>query len=243
MNARVCLVMHDVAPATWERCEAVMQRLASVCDGPWTFLAVPNYHRRGRLDRDDHFRRGLNRYLEKGCEIAQHGYFHLDPRAARGIGQHVRRRMYTAGEGEFSALDYAAARRRIEAGRAVLARAGWRADGFVAPAWLCSAEAQRAVEEAGFAYCSSLGDITALPEGRPVAGRSFCYSARSLLRRKISRVFNSQLLRRLSNEPVVRVAMHPADAEHEELLKHAQWLVAELVKRREPVVKRSLLAT
>ena len=58
------------------------------------------------------------------------------------------------GQGELYLVSAANAERRLDAGRAIVERAGLSSDmhGFVPPAWLLSSAARRVVKQAGFAF-------------------------------------------------------------------------------------------
>ncbi|HEY0229715.1 MAG TPA: DUF2334 domain-containing protein, partial [Dokdonella sp.] len=113
----LCIAVHDVAPATWPQCAALLALLDEFGAPPVTLLVVPDYHHRGRADADIGFRRAIEGRLARGDEIALHGYFHLDDGPPpRTPGDWLRRRQLTAGEGEFAALSDEHAGRRIAAG-------------------------------------------------------------------------------------------------------------------------------
>ena len=103
--------------------------------------------------------------------------------------------------------------------RLALARAWARAlqlpvQGFVAPAWLLSAAAWRAVEAAGFAYTCTLTELVAWPGRRRLHSRSIVFSTRSRWRRVLSIAWNTLLARALARTPLLRLELHPADADH-----------------------------
>ena len=65
----------------------------------------------------------------------------------------------TAGEGEFLGLDHAEALSRMRRGKALIEDATGRASaGFIAPAWLYSDDARRALADAGFALVAQIGE-------------------------------------------------------------------------------------
>src|SRR5579884_1177916 len=114
MSGALCIALHDVAPATWPHCARWLDLLDALGAPPLTLLVVPNFHGRGRIDRDPAFCRAIERRLAGGDELALHGYDHRDAAPApRGARAWWRRRVLTAGEGEFAALDEAQARERI----------------------------------------------------------------------------------------------------------------------------------
>jgi hypothetical protein len=110
--------------------------------------------------------------LERGDELALHGYSHLDTEAGSGgLRARFLRNVYTRREGEFAALTEAEARRRLELGLDWFAARGWTPTGFVPPAWLLGEGAWRALRDAPFAYTTTFSHFHCLPgtrERRPV---------------------------------------------------------------------------
>lgn len=247
----VCVSLHDVAPATWPACERLIRALHEVAPIPLTLLVVPHYHRRDSGDAG--YRVTLDRRLALGDELALHGYFHLDegPRPRPGRDW-LRRRWYTAGEGEFAALDENTAWLRLEAGLRWFARRDWPVAGFIAPAWLLSPGSWRALAALPFRYTTSLRhfyllDDTALAatnkERLALPSQSLVYSVRGGWRRRVSRHWNETLYRRLAAQPLLRLSLHPADAAYSEVIRHWQALLARaLHDGREAMTKRDWAA-
>jgi hypothetical protein len=229
--------IHDVAPATWTHCRALLALVDALRAGPASLLVVPDYHGRCRVDRDAGFRRAIDRRLEHGDEVALHGYRHVDEAPLRpGAGDRLRRRVYTAGEGEFAALDGEETVRRIGRGLAMLARCGWAAEGFTPPAWLVSEEAAAALACSPLRYLA-LRDRLVSAGGAAIAGPSLVVSVRSPWRRVLSRVFVDVTARRTAAMPLVRVALHPADAAHPAVMRHWQRALEMLLETRTPVTE------
>jgi len=219
----LCVSIHDVAPATWAACRTLMAAIAEVDPRlPLTLLVVPDYHALGH-GVPAGYRAWLNHRISAGDEIALHGYTHRDeaPPAA-GMSDALRRRFYTAGEGEFAALSREAALRKLAAADGWCATQGWRAHGFVAPAWLMSRGTWDALSAFDFQYTTTLGRFHLLREGRSIRAPSLVYSARSPWRRWMSQQWNDVLSGAVREAPLVRLGLHPADAQHPELVAHAQ---------------------
>jgi uncharacterized protein len=211
----LCIVLHDVAPATWARCRWLLDTLAQIGDFPVTLLAVPSYHGGARHHA---FERWLASRAAGGDEVALHGFDHLDRGAPRGPIDYLRRRVYTRGEGEFGALDFDTATRRLRAGSAWLREVGIAPAGFVAPAWLLSADAWRALRRQPFAYTCTLRHLVLLdPAGaadaplRRIACQSQVYSSSTRWRQQLSVLWNEALARLQQPQPVVRLELHPGD--------------------------------
>ena len=94
----LCVSLHDVAPATWASCQRVLSAIREVAEIPLTLLVVPAYH--GQCSAQHEFEQAITTQLLAGHELALHGYFHLDPQVPSDVIDWLRRRIYTAGEGE-----------------------------------------------------------------------------------------------------------------------------------------------
>lgn len=238
----LCISIHDVAPATWSLCERLMQAVHAVADVPLTLLVVPAFHRLPVTDTA-HYERALERCQARGDELALHGYVHLDeaPRAKR-LRERYLREVFTTREGEFSALTAGEAAARIEQGLGWFAQRGWPVSGFVAPAWLLSAGAWDALRQFPFAYTTTMRHVYLLPEHRKLAAPSLTYTARNAAGRFLSSRVNDFLAGAQRTRPLTRLALHPADARHPELMRHCQQLVARLLEHREPMTKAAFAA-
>jgi predicted deacetylase len=228
----LCISLHDVAPATLGDCTNALAFLDELGLGPVALLVVPDYHGRGRADRDDRFAAFIESRILRGDEIVLHGYRHTDtaPRP-RGIREWLVRRVYTDSEGEFSQLDFEIAKARILRGLVVMRSAGWHPTGFVAPAWLMSPSAMCALEETSLQYCATRDTVVALKSDHRIAAPSLVVSTRTAWRRALSPMWNLALLRRHASSRVVRVAMHPADLRYPAMEALWRRLLAKLGDR------------
>ena len=170
IDARMlCVSIHDVAPATWADCLRLVEAVRAVADIPLTWLVVPHYH--FRPEQSPAMEACLNVALERGDELALHGYSHLDTEAASGgLRTRFLRNVYTRREGEFAALTEAEARRRLELGLDWFAARGWTPTGFVPPAWLLGEGAWRALRAAPFAYTTTFSHFHCLPRASEPQG-------------------------------------------------------------------------
>jgi len=212
---RLCISLHDVAPATLDDCRRSLAFLDELRLGPVALLVVPDYHGLGRADRDDRFASFIESRILRGDEVVLHGYRHLDESPPpRDLREWLTRRVYTDREGEFSRLEFETARTRILRGLVVLRSAGWHPTGFVAPAWLLSAPALCALEQTSLQYCATRDAVVALQSGHRTPAPSLVVSTRSAWRRALSPIWNQTLLERHATSPVLRAAIHPADVRY-----------------------------
>jgi len=232
----LCVSLHDVAPATWPYCRNVLEAVQEVADIPLTLLVVPAYH--GECSAQPEFEQAISRQHAAGHELALHGYFHADPHMPSDIVDWFRRRVYTAGEGEFCALSEDEARERLTLGSRWFAANGWTMSGFVAPAWLLGAGAWRALRaRKGLQYTSTLTRLIVLPEGHAIRAPCLTYSVRSAWRRPTSIAWNTLLSRATQSSPVLRLGLHPFDAESGPVRRSWQRLLKRALSDRTAVTK------
>ena len=238
MTRAVCIAIHDVAPATWPRCEVLFDLLQRLGAPPATLLVVPDYHRRGSVERDLAFVRAIDRRIASGDEIALHGYHHVDdgPVPHSPI-EWLTRRVLTASEGEFSALTEHEATIRIDAGLRMFERLQWSVAGFVAPAWLLGDGARAALAKTQLRYTSTHAHLETLAEGRRIAAPAISASTRSAWRRWSSRQWLGIARIALRDAPLVRVALHPSDVSDARILGAWRVLLTALLAERVALTK------
>jgi hypothetical protein len=242
MNTSLCIAIHDVAPATWPQCSRLLAMLDGLGGPPLTLLIVPDYHDRGRIDHAREFISAIERRLDRDDELALHGYDHLDRAAPpRTPGAWFRRRVLTAGEGEFSAICFAEARQRIGRGLEIFERLGWRADGFVPPAWLTSTDAQQALRRFPLRYTSTHTQLIDLRGDYAIAAPCLTASPRSAWRRATSKLWLRAAERFTAQAPLLRIGLHPADANHADMLSAWRGLLERLLRTRTPLKKSQAL--
>ena len=232
----LCVSIHDVAPSTWAECLLLLRAVREVADIALTWLVVPQYH--DSLLRSRSYELMLEALLAQGHEIVLHGYTHRDEAPLQGrLPGRLLRTVYTEREGEFAAIDGAEARRRIELGLAWFAQRGWPVDGFVAPAWLLGEQAWAAVAEYPFTYTTTYAHFHVLRPARKLFAPALVYASRNRAGRALSPPLLGLFARAQHQAPLVRLALHPRDAYHPALVRHAQRLIERLLKSRQAVTK------
>lgn len=241
----VTVVMHDVAPATWPRCRALLELIDSLGAPPVTLLVVPHFHRHLAV-RDAHaFVDALGARLARGDELALHGYFHVDEAPApRSLAGFIARRVLTRGEAEFAAIDGGEAARRLAAGIALFASMGWPLHGFVPPAWQLNAPTRRAIEACGhrFGYVPVKDGMYRLPDWALERTGNFCYSPDRAWRRGLSRTLIAGEACRARSRRLLRLSLHPLDAEFAPVRAHWRTLLERALAERTPLTKRDAMA-
>jgi len=226
----LCVVLHDVAPATQGACERLLRAIDDVAEIPRTLLAVPRYHCDPPSVEFEQWLKHRHRY---GDEIALHGYTHLDEGESHGILDHLRRHHYTRGEGEFWDLSLPEAMRRLTAGVRWFHRLGVQLYGFVAPAWLIGPGTWEALRWLELSYTCTLSRIVLLPDRHSLRSQSLVYSADSLWRRQASVAWNHTLALLQRRNPVLRLELHPHDVEYPAIRRSWQRLLAAHLRERE----------
>lgn len=225
-DRHLSLVLHDIAPETWPdyidfvaKVDALARRHGPI---PITWLVVPDFHHRSDCRRDGAFLENLQRRRAMGDELALHGYYHCDdapsPRTPRDW---FMRRFYTW-EGEFYALDENEAAQRLDKGIELFRSQGWPLTGFVAPAWLMSQGARRALAKRNFCYTSDPQHLYTLPDYTRLEAPGLVWSARSAWRRGLSRLASETQRWRSREAPLLRLGLHPVDMRHARV--QAYWL-------------------
>src|SRR4051794_32282042 len=151
---RLAVTLHDVEPATFERCALMREWLDDLEVERVTLLVIPAADLHPLGDRAPQLVSWVEQRARRGDEIAQHGFQHLQVRAAAPPRQLVARAQ-GADAAEFVGLNEVETRRVVDAGRRILKLAGLETHGFVAPAYAYT-PALRATLAERFAWWAGL---------------------------------------------------------------------------------------
>ena len=208
--------LHDAHPGSQEQIAEQVAFLAAHGVRRSSILVVPEFHHGTPTGAHSDFRDAVSVWQADGHEIVLHGFYHdrLESPPEK-LSTLFWTRLYTNREAEFLDLPRDVARDRLAQGRKLFESLGWRAGGFVAPAWLMAAWIPEILAEMGFAYTTTLKEIVPLGPGthRVSASQSLCYSTRASWRRFASAVWNKQLFGRLRETNLIRLSLHPRDLE------------------------------
>ena len=130
----IAVALHDVEPATFERCALIRDWLSDHGIEHVTLLVIPARDLHPFDDRRPELAVWLDERARCGDAIAQHGFEHLQRRKA-GFTRQAVARLQGARAAEFIGLDPTETRRAVAAGRRLLKLAGVEPRGFVAPAY------------------------------------------------------------------------------------------------------------
>ena len=161
--------LHDISPLTQALCEKIMSDLQEMGISKMSLLIIPNHHGRAPVGENSSFQRWLSGKVNAGNEPVLHGYFHQRPEnRADSLFSKLTTEVYTAEEGEFYDLSFDQATGLLSDGLAALAFLERKIAGFIAPAWLLSEAAERAVASLGDRRARQDRSLTRPLDRRPV---------------------------------------------------------------------------
>jgi hypothetical protein len=227
--------LHDVSPHTRGDCECILTELAELGVRACSLLVVPNHHTRGHFLADPAFCEWLCAQAKIGHEVVIHGYHHQRARREdEDLRTQLTTRVYTADEGEFYDISWGDASLLVDRAREEFESIGLKPEGFIAPAWLLSNGAERALHQAGVQYTVLLDEVIDLETGRRTHSQSLVWSVRSAWRRVVSLVWNAMLYRGLRNNPLLRISIHPVDRHHPAIWRQVRRLIRRGLDGRAP---------
>ena len=182
-----------------------------------SMLVVPGPWRGGDLIGDDSFRNWLHETATDRHEVVQHGFSHtIDHFDEPNIFGRLVGNFAARGCQEFWSISETEARNRLHNGLAVLAKAGHRPVGFVAPGWLTSRAAVGAVRRVGFNYLTTHFFVRDFVSEKKYFAPVVCQRPNSASTATVAKLTkNLAMALRVANLPI-RVAIHPDDLEQHE---------------------------
>jgi len=233
--------LHDVTPAHGEVVFRAIDHLRRAGVGALTLLVVPDFHRRARLADHPEFCARLRAAMTEDDEVVLHGYHHLADWPAGTTGQRLAASLLTAGEGEFHALDRKRAAALIAAGLGEIEGAlGVRPSGFVAPAWLHNDGVVDAVRRAGLDWCEDHWFVYNLRTGDQLLAPAVSLASRDPIRRIGSGWLARGLCGALPRLRTVRLAVHPGDYGHSDLVAAIDRVLATWLPAHPPTTVRAV---
>lgn len=130
----LAVALHDVEPATYERCALIRDWLSDHGVDRVTLLVIPARDLHPFHDRRPEMTEWLAERSRAGDSVAQHGLSHVQLRPGPRVREALGHRR-TARTAEFVGLDEGETQRAVSAGRRLLKLAGIEPRGFVAPAY------------------------------------------------------------------------------------------------------------
>ncbi|MBK8012749.1 MAG: polysaccharide deacetylase family protein [Deltaproteobacteria bacterium] len=239
--------IHDVTPRFHDEVLEIHRKLRSLGVDQPTLLVVPAFEVRGQgrnwdLRKHPESARWLRHQQARGSEIVLHGLSHRafarPPPGARAWLMH---HGYSRGCAEFAHIGRQEAKRRLGAGQNIFEDCGLKTDGFIAPAWQQSPAAFDALRETGLQYTAFFGSVVDLKRDLRMKTPVLTFSAPGVLTDHAKRAFMRGRETWAAKTPLIRVALHPEDAQTPGRLEHIVRRVEVLLRRRRVVPYRDLI--
>jgi predicted deacetylase len=262
----IAVALHDVEPATFERCALIRDWLDDHGVRRVTLMVIPARDLHPLAERSPEMVRWLIERERVGDAIAQHGFQHLRPRSARrraparAGGRYQALRTLSRDRGnEFVGLDAAETRRSLDAGRRLLKLAGIEPTGFVAPGYAYTPALHAALSER-FQWWAALLGVHRTQNAVARAGRSSDgreAPARPCTRRalappvalsssgRLRRALSPALLRAgaLASGETLRLDVHPDDLDRPSHMLALEWVLSRASASRASITYDELAGT
>jgi predicted deacetylase len=253
----IAVALHDIEPATFERCALIRDWLDDHGVSRVTLLVIPARDLHPLAERSPEMVSWLIERERGGDALAQHGFQHLRSGRARGPYQALRT-LGTDRETEFLGLDERETRQAVDAGRRVLKLAGIEPRGFVAPGYAYTPALRETLGERFHWWTALLGLHRARPAKDRIAGAEHDASgrtegasaARDLLGPPIAlssagtlrSALSPALLRAgaLISGATLRLDLHPSDLDHPNHMLALEWVLRRSARTREAVTYEEL---
>jgi predicted deacetylase len=243
---RIAVALHDIEPATFERCALIRDWLDDHGVDRVTLLVIPARDLHPLAERSPEMAAWLIERQRQGDSIAQHGFRHEQLRRGGFAGRSVAHPRVSRA-GEFVGLDQDETRRVLDAGRRVLKLAGLEPGGFVAPAYAYT-PALSALLPSRFRWWASLLSLhqpLAIEERQEGDPRRLLAPAWGVgTDGRLRRLLSPTLIRAgsLLCGQTMRLEVHPADLQYPRYMMALEWILGRDARRRQAVTYDELIA-
>jgi uncharacterized protein len=235
----LAVALHDIEPATFERCALIRDWLDDHGVDRVTLLVIPARDLHPLGERSPEMASWLTERRRAGDSIAQHGFRHAHLRR----GAFSRTALPARRAAEFVGLDAEETRRAVDSGWRLLKLAGLEPHGFVAPAYAYTPALHRVLPRR-FRWWADLWRLHRPPGGAdpgpagPLAP-AWGTGAEGVVRRALS----PSLIRAgsLLAGRTLRVDVHPADLERPRQMLALEWVLGRAGGRREAITYDELI--
>jgi predicted deacetylase len=238
----IAVALHDIEPATFERCALIRDWLDDHGVDRVTLLVIPARDLHPLGERSPEMTSWLAERRRAGDSIAQHGFQHERPRGA--FSRQAFLRSPGRRTGEFVGLDVNETQRAVNAGWRLLKLAGVEPDGFVAPSYAYTPALHRVLAHR-FRWWAGLLRLHRRPAAAgeelprllaPVWGMGTAGPVQRTLSPALIRAGGMLCGRTL------RLDLHPADLQHARHMIALEWVLHRAGHRRKAITYDELLA-
>jgi predicted deacetylase len=240
---RIAVALHDIEPATFERCALIRDWLNDHGVDRVTLLVIPARDLHPLGERSPEMTTWLAECRAAGDSIAQHGFQHERTRRA-GLSPQSLLCSPTRRSGEFVGLDAAETQRAVNAGWRLLKLAGIEPDGFVAPAYAYTPELRSVLPRHFRWWAGLLGvhrrALSADEQRARLLAPAWGRGGDGVL----GRAFSPALIRAggLLSGRTLRLDLHPADLQHPRQMLALDRVLDRAGRRREAITYDELAA-
>jgi predicted deacetylase len=240
---RIAVALHDIEPATFERCAMIRDWLDDHGVDRITLLVIPARDLHPLGERCPEMVRWLNERRLAGDAIAQHGFQHQQLRR----GARTRHSLMPARGGrqaEFVGLDDEETRRAVDAGWRVLKLAGIEPDGFVAPAYAYTPALRRVLPRKFRWWASLLRVHRAIATGEGDRTQWLAPAWGMGAEGRMRRALSPPLIRAgsLLSGDTLRLDLHPADLQHPRHMMALEWVLSHSTRRRQAITFEDIVS-
>ena len=242
-RARIAVALHDIEPATFERCALIRDWLDDHGVDRITLLVIPARDLHPLGERCPEMIGWLSERHLAGDSIAQHGFQHEQLRR----GSFTRQGLNPARgwrSAEFVGLDEEETRRAVDAGWRVLKLAGIEPDGFVAPAYAYT-PALRRVLPRKFRWWASLLHLHRARGGDDGTRTQWLAPAWGMgADSRVRRLLAPPLIRAGSVlcGDTLRLDLHPAHLQNPRHMLALEWALTRSAPRREAITFEEMIS-
>jgi predicted deacetylase len=242
-NPRIAVALHDIEPATFERCALIRDWLDDHGIGRVTLLVIPARDLHPLGERSPEMTRWLCERRRAGDSIAQHGFRH-EHLGRRSLKPRDLRNVHGGRGAEFVGLDDQETRRAVDAGWRVLKLAGIEPDGFVAPAYAYTPALRRVLPQRFRWWAGMLGLHRAPGAGSGVSHRDLTPAWGASADGALGRLLSPVLIRAGSVlcGHTLRVDLHPAALAHPRQMLALEWVLQRNARNRVAVTYEEILS-
>jgi predicted deacetylase len=239
----IAVALHDIEPATFERCALIRDWLQDHGVDRVTLLVIPARDLHPLGERSPEMTAWLAERRDAGDSIAQHGFQHARG-GRRGAWRQPLLRAPRRRTAEFVGLDASETRQAVNAGWRLLKLAGIEPDGFVAPAYAYT-PALREMLPRRFRWWAGLLGLHRPPHlDQPAAERllapAWGMGSGTPLRRALSPA--AIRVGGLLSRDTLRLDVHPADLQQPRHMLALERVLGRAGRYREAITYDELLA-